>query len=586
MRNIFTITLLLLGIGCHAQVARWVIHPKYDSIKMLGTGYYVVFNNGKYGMVDSNEKEVVPLAYDSIAPFASHQALLFNNNKFEAYVSDQGIVHQANDYELTGTSVFVDGYLLVHNSKGYYFISAATGEAIGPYPEASPFSEGYARVKTQSAKAKERICHYLSAETGDFVKLHLEENSADDIDFLSSSNNGKAIVIIKKRVYEYNFDENVLTPLTTDDSGSRKSRVMTNERPVTLVNTDEGKYQIAIKQGVMTFDHLMRLVSIQYNDREEPEEFDIPQQVYQQPTSKLAGATFAGTSLLGLKSNNQVVLPAQFERISMLWGNEALILKNGKYGILKVDDNGGKWRYELNDNQNICFEHKSVNTHLKVFCPPVADPSELSLLSLKSNDKNCIIKMETRDAFVNLETSMLDYECTLNIPEKISESLSTSSISVSLNYDGLTFLPDQIDYNCWFINKYTVQLGKPQLTGGLLTVDVNVSHNTADDLKYVKNVTIEASDSVIASISPVTDETYAAKFANWKGNQIHFEIKVEEDGCPAKSYPFTLNTKDGTESKQPKTTEGETASEQKVKKVVKKPKPTPKKQENVIITHF
>ena len=127
MKHLFTILFFSLGISSHAQVARWVLHPKYDSIKMLGTGYYVVTNNGKYGMVDSNEKEVVPLAYDSIAPFASHQALLFNNNKYMAYVSDQGELHQANDYELTGTSVFVDGYLLVHKNDGYHFIRVQFG---------------------------------------------------------------------------------------------------------------------------------------------------------------------------------------------------------------------------------------------------------------------------------------------------------------------------------------------------------------------------------------------------------------------------------------------------------------------------
>ena len=583
MRSIFTIILFLLGISSNAQVARWVLHPKYDSIKMLGTGYYVVTNNGKYGMVDSNEKEVVPLAYDSIAPFASHQALLFNNNKFMAYVSDQGKLNQANDYELTGTSVFVDGYLLVHNDEGYHFISAATGDPIGPYPDASPFSEGYARIKVQSAKGKDRICHYISAKTGKPITLPLEDNSADDIDFLSSSNNGKSIVIIKKRVYEYNFKENTLTPLSTDNTDSRKARVTTNERPIPLFTTDDGGYQIMLKQGIMTFDHLMRLTSIQYEEMDE-QKFTIPQTTNEEPTSHLIGAKFEGTNLLGLKTEKQVILPAQFDKIPLLWGDEALVLKNGKYGIVKVEENGRKWRYELNDNENIGFEHKSVKTHIKALCPPSMNSS---LLSLKSNDKNCIIKMETRKDVSNPETAMLDYECTLNVPKEIGESLSSSTISVSLNYDGLTFLPDKIEYKNWFINKYTVQLGKPQLSGGTMTVDVIVNNNSTEDQKYNKTVTIEASDSVIATISPITDETYSAKFVNWKDNRIHFEITVKEDGCPAKSYPFTLNTKEGTESKPTKTAqEGETPAEPKAKKVVKKPKVTPKKQEEIIITHF
>ena len=41
MRNFVITTLFLIGMGAQAQVPHWTLHPKYDSIEMLGNGFYV-----------------------------------------------------------------------------------------------------------------------------------------------------------------------------------------------------------------------------------------------------------------------------------------------------------------------------------------------------------------------------------------------------------------------------------------------------------------------------------------------------------------------------------------------------------------
>ena len=66
--NLFTIT------AATAQVAKWVIHPSYNHIRMLGDGYYIVSQDDKYGILDATEKEIVPLQYDSISPTANASA--------------------------------------------------------------------------------------------------------------------------------------------------------------------------------------------------------------------------------------------------------------------------------------------------------------------------------------------------------------------------------------------------------------------------------------------------------------------------------------------------------------------------------
>ena len=64
MRKILLSIILISSMCAYGQVAKWVIHPSYDHIRMLGDGYYIVSQNNKYGILDATEKEIVPLQYD------------------------------------------------------------------------------------------------------------------------------------------------------------------------------------------------------------------------------------------------------------------------------------------------------------------------------------------------------------------------------------------------------------------------------------------------------------------------------------------------------------------------------------------
>ena len=117
MRHTISTLLLILAMSANAQVPQWALHPKYDSIEMLGNGYYVVSSNGKYGMMNAKEKEVVALKYDKISPFRSHTSILYANNAFVGYMSDEGRVKefQSGQYQVAEQPSFYDGYLMVSN---------------------------------------------------------------------------------------------------------------------------------------------------------------------------------------------------------------------------------------------------------------------------------------------------------------------------------------------------------------------------------------------------------------------------------------------------------------------------------------
>lgn len=585
MRNLVIATLLFLGMSTQAQVPHWTLHPKYESIKMLGNGYYLASNNGRYGMIDAQEKEKVPFKYDNVSPFRSHAALLYSDGRFVGYMSDEGRVKefQAGKYEVAEQPSFYDGYLLMSNTNGFFYVRASDDEIIGPFSGGMPFSEGYAVVKVPKNLKRvlggDYITQVLSAKTGKVEKLNLGEYDDDDIDFISGVSNGKSIIVLKKRFHEYDFKRGTLTPIHTDGNiTNKKTRVVANERPINVSGDDNG-FLVQFKQGMMTFDQLMRLTSISYAGQDK-KIIEVPQEIPEEKRSKIVCKSFPNTDLLGLNYQDKEILAPQFEKVQLLWNNEAIVMKDGKYGVVTIDPNKS-YRFVLNDNMAIGFEHKTANTSIKAVCPPYMNPS---LMTLSSEDESCHINIDTRKENKNVETSVLSYQCTIDIPDEIGLEKSSTKTKFALNYDGLRLTSKMISYDTWYVNNYTVKLLKHSIDGSALNAEILVN-NTSNGVKnFFRKVSVEAEDSVTCVLTKNNEEMYSARFYGWKDGTLRFSVDITEDGCPTISYAqrIPLGSK-----KNEKASEKEmpVAAQPKIKQKAKI-KSTPKKEEKVIITHF
>ena len=194
----------LTGISLNAQIPSWVLHPTYDKIKPLNNGNFVVSKNGHQGMVNAQEKEILPIRFDKIEFFNGEMGLLYNNNKLVGYTTDKGRVTDvaAMGFKTVCLDRFSDGYLAVSNTSGYYYLSDKSDTPLGPYTYAYPFSEGYAWVKVPKSAKHVLDGGYtfdiLSADTGQPATLNLGDYEKEDIDFVSTSSNGKCIIVLKK----------------------------------------------------------------------------------------------------------------------------------------------------------------------------------------------------------------------------------------------------------------------------------------------------------------------------------------------------------------------------------------------------
>lgn len=585
MKNIVLAALLFMTTSAGAQVPRWVLHPKYDNIEMLGNGFYLVTNNGRTGVMNANEKEVVPLQYDKVSPFNTHYALVYKDGRFVGYMSDQGRVKEfpAGQYQVAEQPSFYDGYLVVSNINGYFYLRASDDEVIGPFTGAMPFTEGYAVVKVPNNPKKvlggDYTIQVLSAKTGKLERLNLGEYDTDDVDFISGVSNGKSIIVLKKRFHEYDFSKGTLTPIHTDGNiANKKSRVMANERPVQVMSGENG-FLVQFKTGQMTFDPLMRLTSIEYVGQGK-KGVDVPEVAKEEKKSPIQSKAFPGTDLLGLNYNGKEILSAQFEKVSALWGNEAQVMTGGKYGILSVDPDHS-CRFVLNDNMAIGFEHKTATTNIKAVCPPYMKPS---LMTLNSEDENCHINIDTRKENTNVETAVLSYQCSMDIPEEIGLDKSSTNTKFALNYDGLKLTAKVLPFDTWYVNNYTVQIMKHNIEGSVLNAEILVNNGAMGGKNFFRDVQVEAEDSVVCNLTKITEEMYQARFYGWKDGTLRFSVDITEDGCPTLSYARSIAINTGKKTGKSEE-EAPVVAQAKIKRKAKA-RPAARKEEKKVITHF
>lgn len=260
-------------MAAKSQIAYWELHPIYGSVKIMSNGDYLVSQNGKYGIIGSNEKEILPARYDSIGDFKNGSALVFKNdkNRLVGFVNENGKMTTIEDhFRLIDikNAHFNDGYLPVWSTikKEYYYISQKDGESYGPYDYVNPFKEGYASVITNSAKDR-NIYSIIKAE--DMSTVSFGQNiDPGDINFTSTPNNGKAIVVIKKQFFEYDLNNGQLRPLTIDGTFEKHSLVTADSKNIMAQKTDDG-FRISAKNAVFNFDDIMRLFSSKYQGQVE-----------------------------------------------------------------------------------------------------------------------------------------------------------------------------------------------------------------------------------------------------------------------------------------------------------------------------
>lgn len=541
-RILLSIMFVCILTSVDAQIAKWMVHPNYDQIEMLDCGLIKVSTNGKIGLLNNIGKEILPLKYDSITTFKEGRALLFNNSTFCAIVDMQGdVIDIANKHYTVSEndSSYSFGYLLVKKNNQYFFIDTRGVEAYGPFAEAYPFFDGIARVKSYVNPLKnleDTYYEYIKAGEGPVI---LPDTDKGDISFLSSFNEGKAIVALKKRFYTIDAKSFEMIPLSTDSALSKKSIVVAIEKQI-VPSVNEGYYMVAAKNGTFTFDAYIRLVRMELLNNE-PQNYMFKQEVTKKHSSSFS--IIGKNNKFGLDYKGQNVLPPQFDKVLSLKDNFAVVKSDNKYGVVTVDEKN-HIRFKLNNNEHIGFTHQYYETMLAVMLPSYIKCSS-AVVTSKSDD--CEIQTETRTENENVEGNTLGYKCRLSIPQDLADTLTTHSYRYALKYDGLTSVDYTVSIPEWYVKYYEVELKSTNLSLNP-TDSVNIEFDLIktdvarnDEANYYKNVELVSLNYAgKLTLNKITENHYSFRLPGIDQERVMFSVKITERGCPSIEYPFEM----------------------------------------------
>lgn len=292
-------TLLSIEQIC-AQTVQWAVRP--TSAQLEGYGQLIkVRKNGKCGLIDHHNQEVVPTKFDSITPFRDGHALVMNikNKQFkiEGILSEGDLEMQplTEDVYATQFMWFSDGKMPVVGFGGWGYLNTDGNIAIPcQFQKAYPFSQGYASVMIDDkAYYINRDMDYLPVEAGYGNLLFASSFSGDEaVVYSANSYNPKGYVI------------------------NRKGRII---RPY-KVKPAELK--------VNKYDHSVGDKTKQMDEQVKQMEIDSRYSVYED------------NHLYGYKKNGVIVLPAQLEKAEPVRGEYANVRFKGQNGVLRIIDGG------------------------------------------------------------------------------------------------------------------------------------------------------------------------------------------------------------------------------------------------------
>lgn len=293
----FVIGLISFGHG-FSQTVRWAVRP--TSAQLEGYGNLLkVRKNGKCGLIDHNDKEIVPIQYDSITMFRDGYALALNvignKLKIEAVISESDNELQTLTEHVYATKYmwFSEGKMPVNNSDGYGYLGTDGNIAIPcQFQMAYPFSEGLASVIIDDkAYYIDRNMEYLPVEAG-----------YGNLVFASTFSAGEAVV----------YSGNSYTPkgyvINRRGESLRPYKVKPSELKV-------NKYDHSIGDKAQVFKEQV-----------------------QQLSADGSYTVFQENGLYGYKKNGRLVLPAQLEMAEPVRGNYANVRYNGQNGVLNIVD--------------------------------------------------------------------------------------------------------------------------------------------------------------------------------------------------------------------------------------------------------
>lgn len=541
---------MTLPIVSMAQLASWCIAPEYDKVELIGTDLYRTEKDGMASLWTLQGKKISDMAGFKLMPFCEGMAAVVDvtdQTLLKAIVDSKGVMTDMSEYGYRinpDYPCYSDGYLLVQNQQDYVYLNKQGQSVFGPFAMAYPFSDGVACVRAYNGSDRNKKDLFWAYVSENFPSFP-EDYKFDEVVFNSSFSGGKAVAVIGKAAHLLTIDSamNVtVAPIYSSETEDPNNMVTVTKKNL------EGEWNNGIltiqgKNSLLQFDKNLRPTAVKF--------MDAPNIVFNEAKSDSIKfdtelEPFIDTNnKKGIKMDGNTFLSGQFEDVESCLGNQAIVTtKDGTKGVVRIDKDGGI-QLRLNNDDNIGFSHRYAVVKLTGTFPSYMDVDKAVLVS---RSPDCEILPETRRETKNVECNTLSYDCRLEIPKNLSDTLQNHDYFYALSYNGLTSENHKVTVSEWYMQFYEVEFGKTafKLNGhNSLNVDFELTKSDlapADGSNYFKSVELVSKDSISApALNKINENRYSFTLPIVDRDRANLAVRITEVGCPSIEYPFVIN---------------------------------------------
>ena len=587
---LITLSLLVAGgVLASGQVARWRIMPNYDDMFMAaGTDLVVTDSLGIQTSLWTQDGVCLARTNNDIHSFRDGYAVSTKraNTTFLGYYKLDGtfIPVKEGTYLIAHDYPYLSGqHLLVQDpvSHHFRFINQEGEVDEKVFAKAFPFFNGYATCQyfANPERPKDLVSCLITEEMYPIpFSFGGKLIPSGDVEFISSVNDeGVGVVVAKKKVFLFNGEDQSLSVMgpTDNNNGAKEQAKLYSDFAQAFLRDSDTTWVLGAKCGKngyvrIHFDSLMKPESIEYVDQQKVFEKSVrhPRQL----ESPLRVSTEGGK--YGLVWDGREQLPPQFDDISGCFGDRAMVLLSGKYGLLQLLPDE-QFQLSLYRGKDIPFKHQTFETTIRVDLPAFI-PAET--VSLEINPATgCEIDRTSGDTKNTQFGNYVQYDCVLRIPNSLpdEETIELEYPSQVL-YQGLVSPEVPVKARAWHYKYFVVDIldSETVMDKGTLsfTFNINAERAQGEDI-YPTAVSIQA-DSLTFTLEKYSETRYKCRVQNLQAGLNNIVVQVIEQGCPPVSFPFEIfYTKPVARSRNHPEVEEEVVIKKKESRPAKKPAP-------------
>lgn len=546
------VVVLVSSHAAYGQMAKWAMRPGYDSIRLAAGVPVILTDSAGTTSLWSTDARLLASTTDSVAPFSNGFAVVLKKGTTDItgfYATDGTFTKLQGCKAVYGCPYFRDGYLLVDKQGRHKLICTdGSGDPFGSFVTMYPYTNGYACCTMYRDMENLEGTYYYYVDTDkNPIKLMFDKKEAvenEDVSFLSSLNDdGVGIAVIKRRVYMFDKGLGMLRPVFVNEKAEKKRQVRVGDFSECMYT--KGDSTILWARGskrdtvFFAFDERMRLVSIKYPAR------TVNYNTAHPAPLKLKGdftAERSSNGMYAVKSGSSTILPPQFDGAGISFGKFIAVRKDGKWGLLQLDEKL-KYSMSMNKGNAIAFRHKKFETTVRLDLPAEIKADGCSFDIPAGN--GCTVDKTSVQMRNTSAGNFVQYNCVLTIPDSLPDHITEITYPVSMTCDGISYPDNKLTVKAWHYKYVNMDLSREEIKfeRGIVEFILNM---TADKLAgendYPLTVqVVEDSTAARVDLIKLSETRYKCRLYSPVEGINRLVVSVIENGCPPSYFPFEIN---------------------------------------------